>query len=196
MSNEILIPRRRLLQASGCGFAWLAASGIAASSARSRSAAAEPRPVEESQSVTGVAPGHHFASRAKRIIFLFMQGGPSHVDTFDFKPNMIKHDGQSMPFDDSRSIAKTGRRGDLHRVMKSPWQFRQYGEGGHWVSDLFPETAKHADDLCMIHSMHTEGVAHGPATLFLHTGATNSIRPSMGSWVHYGLGEPIARAMI
>lgn len=188
MSNEILIPRRRLLQASGCGFAWLAASGIAASSARSRSAAAEPRPVDESRSATGVASGHHFAPRAKRIIFLFMQGGPSHVDTFDFKPNMIKHDGQSMPFDDSRSIAKTGRRGDLHRVMKSPWQFHQYGEGGHWVSDLFPETAKHADDLCMIHSMHTEGVAHGPATLFLHTGATNSIRPSMGSWVHFGLG--------
>lgn len=181
MANKIEIPRRRLLQASGCGFAWLAASGIAASSISSRAVASERR-------TGGDAPGFHLPPRAKRIIFLFMQGGPSHVDTFDFKPSMIKHDGQSMPFDDSRSIAKTGRRGDLHRVMKSPWKFRQYGEGGHWVSDLFPETAKHADDLCMIHSMHTEGVAHGPATLFLHTGATNSIRPSMGSWVHYGLG--------
>jgi hypothetical protein len=182
MSCEIQIPRRRLLQASGCGFAWLAASGIAASATRSRAAASEASPASAN-------PGYHFPPRAKRIIFIFMQGGPSHVDTFDYKPSMIKHDGQSMPFDDSRSIAKTGRRGDLHRVMKSPWQFQQYGEGGHWVSDLFPETAKHTDDLCMIHSMHTEGVAHGPATLFLHTGATNSIRPSMGSWIHYGLGS-------
>jgi hypothetical protein len=117
-----------------------------------------------------------------------MQGGPSHVDSFDYKPAIEKRDGESIPFDDARVLANSGRRGDSHRVMKSPWAFRQYGEGGHWVSDLFPNVARHSDKLCMIHSMHTEGVAHGPATLFLHCGATNSIRPSFGSWVHYGLG--------
>jgi hypothetical protein len=130
----------------------------------------------------------HLPPKAKRIIFVFMQGGPSHVDSFDYKPAIEKRDGESIPFDDARVLANSGRRGDSHRVMKSPWAFRQYGEGGHWVSDLFPNVARHSDKLCMIHSMHTEGVAHGPATLFLHCGATNSIRPSFGSWVHYGLG--------
>jgi hypothetical protein len=130
----------------------------------------------------------HLPPKAKRIIFIFMQGGPSHVDSFDYKPAIEKRDGESIPFDDARVLANSGRRGDSHRVMKSPWAFRQYGEGGHWVSDLFPNVARHSDKLCMIHSMHTEGVAHGPATLFLHCGATNSIRPSFGSWVHYGLG--------
>jgi hypothetical protein len=130
----------------------------------------------------------HLPPKAKRIIFIFMQGGPSHVDSFDYKPAIDKRDGESIPFDDARVLANSGRRGDSHRVMKSPWAFRQYGEGGHWVSDLFPNVARHSDKLCMIHSMHTEGVAHGPATLFLHCGATNSIRPSFGSWVHYGLG--------
>jgi hypothetical protein len=130
----------------------------------------------------------HLPPKAKRIIFVFMQGGPSHVDSFDYKPAIDKRDGESIPFDDARVLANSGRRGDSHRVMKSPWAFRQYGEGGHWVSDLFPNVARHSDKLCMIHSMHTEGVAHGPATLFLHCGATNSIRPSFGSWVHYGLG--------
>jgi Protein of unknown function (DUF1501) len=79
-------------------------------------------------------------------------------------------------------------RGPSQRVMKSPWKFAQHGRSGHWSSDLFPEINRHIDDLCFIHSMHTEGVAHGPATLFLHTGTTNTIRPSMGSWVQYGLG--------
>src|SRR5258707_10842016 len=74
-------------------------------------------------------------------------------------------------------------------VMKSPWEFSQYGQSGHWASTLFPEINKHVDDLCFVQSMHTEGVAHGPATLFLHCGSTNFIRPSMGSWVLYGLGS-------
>jgi hypothetical protein len=74
------------------------------------------------------------------------------------------------------------------RLLKSPWEFAQYGERGHWVSELFPHMAQHVDDYCLIHSMHTEGVAHGPATLFLHTGATNLVRPAVGSWITYGLG--------
>lgn len=134
----------------------------------------------------GVQP--HFAPKAKRIIFLFMQGGVSHVDSFDYKPMLAKHDGEMLPFDDDRALAKEGERGGLHRVMKSPWHFRQYGQTGRWVSDLFPHMAQHADEMCVAHSMHTEGVAHGPSTLFLHCGATNFVRPSFGSWVSYGLG--------
>src|SRR2546421_167338 len=81
-----------------------------------------------------------------------------------------------------------GARGSQKRVMKLLWKFAQRGKSGRWASDLFPEVAKRADDLCFVHSLHTEGVAHGPATLFLHCGATNFVRPSMGSWVLYGLG--------
>jgi hypothetical protein len=93
-----------------------------------------------------------------------------------------------MPFDDARVFART-RTVTNHRVMKSPWSFRQYGESGHWVSEIFPHIGSHVDDLCFLHGMHTEGVAHGPATLFLHTGSINLIRPSVGSWVLYGLGS-------
>ena len=89
---------------------------------------------------------------------------------------------------DARTIANTGDRSTPQRVMKSPWKFRQHGRTGQWVSELFPEMAKHVDDLCFVHSMQTEGVAHGPATLFLHCGSTNFIRPSMGAWIAYGLG--------
>lgn len=153
-----------------CGFGWLAFSGMAAAR----------NPLADTP-----AP---FRPRAKRVIFLFMQGGPSQVDTFDYKPRLEQDDGKKMPFDDARVLANTGAHGTEQRVMKSPWGFRQYGQSGRWVSDLFPHMARHVDDLCFIHSMQTEGVAHGPATLFLHTGATSFIRPSMGSWISYGLG--------
>ena len=117
-----------------------------------------------------------------------MQGGPSHLDTYDYKPRLERDDGRKLPFDDARTIANTGNRGTDQRVLKSPWKFQQHGQTGRWVSQLFPETARHVDDLCFIRSMHTEGVAHGPATLFLHCGSTNFIRPSMGAWINYGLG--------
>jgi hypothetical protein len=128
------------------------------------------------------------AAKAKRIIFLFMQGGPSHVDSFDYKPILEQKDGSQIAFDDARILANTGQRGTQQRLMKPLWKFRQHGQCGRWASDLFPEMARSADDLCFIHSMHTEGVAHGPATLFLHCGAANSVRPSVGAWVTYGLG--------
>ena len=132
-------------------------------------------------------PGH-FPARAKRVIFVFMQGGPSHVDTFDYKPLLEKHDGEERTFDDARVLAKT-KTITKHRVFKSPWKFKQYGECGQHVSELFPNIAQHVDDLCFLKGMHTDGVAHGPATLFLHTGSINFVRPSVGSWVQYGLGS-------
>lgn len=169
--NPLHFTRREALRTLGCGFGYLALADLAARASVNPLA---PKPV-------------HFPARAKRIIFLFMSGGVSHVDSFDHKPRLDRDDGKMVDFDDLRSIARTGKSPQM-RVMKSMWEHRQRGQCGLWASDLFPEMAKHADDLCVIRSMHTEGIAHGPATLFLHTGTTNFIRPSMGSWVNYGLG--------
>ncbi|MBX7075679.1 MAG: DUF1501 domain-containing protein, partial [Pirellulales bacterium] len=160
---------------AACGFGALAWSALAAQTSVARSAVS-PRG----------AP--HFPPRAKRVIFLFMQGGVSRVDSFDHKPRLANDDGKQMPFDDARQRANSGDGQSSHRVMKSPWNFARHGQTGRWVSDLFPHTARHIDDLCLLHGMQTEGVAHGPATLFLHCGATNFVRPSIGSWTLYGLG--------
>ncbi len=171
MPHSNLFSRRQALQSAACGFGYLAFAGMAA-----RAAAPAVR-----------AP--MLAARAKRVIFLFMQGGVSHVDSFDHKPRLDADNGKSFNFDDARIIANTGKRGSSQRVMKPLWKFAQHGQCGRWASDLFPEINRHVDDICFLHGMHTEGVAHGPATLFLHCGSTNFIRPSMGSWVVYGLGS-------
>jgi Protein of unknown function (DUF1501) len=170
------VTRREWLARTACGFGSLALAGLAASDARAGTNPLAPK-----------APP--FPPRAKRVIFLFMQGGVSHVDSYDYKPRLEKDDGKQLAFDDARIIANTGMRGSSQRVMKPLWKFAKRGKCGRWASDLFPETNKHVDDLCFIHSLHTEGVAHGPATLFLHCGSTNFVRPSMGSWVLYGLGS-------
>jgi hypothetical protein len=178
MTNNHLVnrmmTRRQMLQSTACGFGYLAAAGMAA-----RQAQAAVNPIAASKPL--------FAPKAKRVIFLFMQGGPSHVDTFDYKPSLEKYDGQMMKFDDARTLAKT-REIREHRVYRNLWDFKRYGQCGQHVSELFPHIARHVDDLCFLKGMHTEGVAHGPSTLFLHTGSINLIRPSVGSWVLYGLG--------
>lgn len=175
--NSSLYSRRSALNTLACGFGSLALAGVAGKSTAQAALTTNP-----------LAPKKpHFKARAKRIIFLFMSGGVSHVDSFDYKPNLIEQDGQMMDFADLRSLAKTGK-SPQQRVMKPMWNFSQHGQSGLWASDLFPEMCKHADDFTVIRSMHTDGIAHGPATLFLHTGTTNFIRPSMGSWVTYGLG--------
>jgi hypothetical protein len=165
--------RRDWLRSTSCGFGALALAGLA--SAENAADPLAPKPT-------------HFAPKAKRVIFLFMQGGVSHVDSFDYKPRLYQDDGRMSPFDDARIAANTGKRDSSQRIMKPMWKFAQHGACGHWGSELFPELNKRMDDLCFIHSLHTEGVAHGPATLFLHCGSTNQIRPSMGSWLLYGLG--------
>jgi hypothetical protein len=172
-----MLTRRRFLQDSACGFGALAFAGLGAS----RLLAAEADPLAPKRP--------HFAPKAKRVIFLFMQGGVSHVDSYDYKPFLARNDGKMMNFDDARQIANSGQRApSSQRIFRGPWDFAKYGQSGHWASSLFPEVNRHVDDLCFIHSMHTDGVAHGPATLFLHCGSTTFIRPSMGSWVLYGLG--------
>ena len=171
------LSRRDWLGRTGCGFGAMALAAMASATA------AAPR----ANPLAPKAP--HHKPRAKRIIFLFMQGGVSHVDSYDYKPRLIRDDGKMMPFDDARVIANTGTRGTTQRLMKPLWKFSQHGQSARWGSDLFPEMNKHVDDLCFLHGLHTEGVAHGPATLFLHCGSTTFIRPSFGSWVLYGLGS-------
>ncbi len=173
--RHLQFSRRQALKSMACGFGYLAAAGMATQ----QSLASAPNPLR--------AKLPHFTPRAKRVIFLFMQGGPSHVDTFDYKPRLAKDNGKMLKFDDARVLAKTKQIID-QRVFASPWKFRQYGQCGQYVSELFPRIAEHVDDLCFLKGMHTDGVAHGPSTLFLHTGSINLIRPSVGSWLLYGLG--------
>ena len=168
--------RRQTLKGAACGFGYMALAGLMSRTDRAAAAASgSPNPLAAKLS--------HFAARAKRVIFLFMQGGPSHVDTLDPKPRLKADNGKSFGFRNDRT-----RNVEQFKLMQSPWGFKQYGECGTWVSDLFPRVAEHVDDLCVIKSMVTEGVAHGPSTLFMHTGAINLVRPSVGAWVTYGLG--------
>lgn len=165
--------RRQLLQRAGAGFGYLALSallGAEQARAAGNSVVANPHA--------------HLKPRAKRVIFLFMKGGPSHVDTFDPKPLLDRDHGKPPPFDLPRvTFSKTGA------LLKSPWKFRQYGQSGLPVSDLFPNVARCVDDLCILRSLHGSNPAHGGALLKLHTGSDTFVRPSMGSWVVYGLGS-------
>ncbi len=165
--------RRELLQRTAVGFGSLALAGMCAGEAR-LPAAEDP-----------LAPRQPlFPARARRVIFLFMSGGPSQVDTFDPKPLLTRDDGKPLPFAKPRvQFNSTGN------LLKSPWEFQQYGESGLWVSDLFPHLAKRVDDLCLIHSIHGTNPAHGGAVMKIHTGTDNFVRPSIGSWVTYGLGS-------
>ncbi len=168
--NASLIGRRELLKSSALGFGWLALADLLN--------AAELRPADP---LVPKAP--HFPAKAKRVIFLFMHGGPSQVDTFDYKPKLTADHGKPLPFAKPRVVS--GATGNL---LKSPWSFKQHGQSGAWVSQLFPHIATKVDDLCFIKSMHGSNSRHGGALLELHTGSDTFVRPSMGSWVTYGLG--------
>ena len=157
--------RRDMLQQSALGFGSLALTSLL----QAENPLAAKRP--------------HFPPRAKRVIFLFMKGGPAHMDTFEYKPLLQRDHGKPLPFDKPKvTFAKTGN------LLASPWQFKPYGQCGHMVSELFPHVARHVDDICFIHGAHGTNPAHGGALLKLHTGADNFVRPSMGAWVCYGLG--------
>lgn len=167
------VSRRHLLRRTACGFGML---GL-----RSLLADAAPAP----RNTDPLAPKPpHFEPRARRVIFLFMHGGPSHLDTFDPKPRLTQDHGKPLPFKRPLTFAE----GSTGGLFKSPWGFHRYGESGLPVSDLFPHVARHTDDLCILRSMVGDSVAHGGAVLQLHTGSNTFTRPSMGSWVVYGLG--------
>ena len=128
------------------------------------------------------ARASHFPARAKRVIFLFMNGGPSHVDTFDPKPALERYAGQSPP-----ASLVTGRR-KAGKVMPSPFSARPHGQSGIEVSELFPHVAASIDDICVIRSMYTDNPNHEPSLLMMNSGNMQPIRPSLGSWLTFGLG--------
>src|SRR5580698_1858622 len=162
------LSRRDLLKGVSSGFGYLAFAGLStmAAGAGSKDSPMSPK-----------AP--HFPARARRVIFLCMNGAPSHVDTFDYKPELASADG--------KASARPGRIPGA-KLMGSLWKFRKRGQSGLWVSELFPEVAAHADELCVIRSMQTDLPAHPEAYLMLHTGSSQFIRPSLGAWTLYGLG--------
>lgn len=165
MHPSMPFSRRHLLRTTSAGFGYLAFAGLSSFAAEATSASSK-------NVLAAKAP--HFPATAKRVIFLCMAGAPSHVDTFDYKPQL------------NRDHGKSGRYGG--NLLGSPWQFRQRGESGLWISDLFPEVAKHADDLCMIRSMHCDQPVHPAAQTQMHTGTAQFVRPSLGAWTLYGLG--------
>ncbi len=157
--------RRDILQTISCGFGYLAFSGMAAAAAQQ----------ERKQAGGPLAPKQpHFQPRAKRVIFLCMRGGPSHVDTFDYKPNLTRDSGKSGKY-----------RGAL---LGSPWKFAQHGDGGLWISELFPEVGRMADELCLLRGMNCDQPIHPRAMTQMHTGNAQFVRPSLGAWTLYGLG--------
>jgi hypothetical protein len=161
-----MLTRRDALQSAACGFGSLALSGIA--------------------TAAGLPRGLHHAPQARRVIFLFMHGGPSQVDTFDYKPRLQAEDGKRLPFAPAKNLDPTST--SQARLLASPWKFSRHGQSGLWGSDLFPEVSRHLDDLCVIRSMQSKGQSHGQAVCMIHTGSDNFVRPSMGAWVSYGLG--------
>ena len=157
-----LLSRRQLLQSTACGFGYLAFAGLA-----NEASAAYQDPLAPKKP--------HFAPRAKRVIMLFMDGGPSHMDLFDYKPQLQKDHG------------KKGRK--KATLYGSPWKFRKRGDSGLWASELLPQLVeRHIDDLCIVKSMHADNSAHPFAVPFFHTGSFRFTRPSVGSWLLYGLG--------
>lgn len=178
------LTRRSMLQRSAAGFGHVALAALLARESAADTQGPVDTPATGSVPINPLASKpSHFAARAKRVVFLFMSGGPSQVDTFDPKPLLQRDDGKKYPFEEPR--IKFGETGNL---LKSPWKFKQYGQCGLPVSELFPNIAQCVDDLCIIRSLHGTNAAHGGAVLKLHTGSDTQIRPSMGSWITYGLG--------
>ena len=167
--------RRRLISQLGAGFGGIALASLLADD--TGAATANPLSVKTP----------HFSARAKRVIMLFMFGGPSHLDTFDYKPRLQRDHGKSLPRSALPRVLSFPQQ--LGGLYGSPWKFRQHGKSGTWVSQLFPHIAEIVDDLCVIRSMHCSNPRHGGAVLEWHTGSDTFIRPSMGSWITYGLGS-------
>ena len=175
------IDRRNALRQLGAGFGTL---GLASMLAQSNTGFGVARADLVSNSESPLAPrAPHFAPKAKHVIQLFMPGGPSQVDTFDYKPEIAKHAGQRPESVDRKSLRNTKM-----GLMPSPYAFRQHGQCGRWVSEIFPHVAELVDDLCFIHSMHTDTPEHASAMMMMNVGHLQPTRPSMGSWLTYGLG--------
>ena len=171
---EASLTRRDVLRDATMGFG-LCALGTLLAPSRSRAAGYDP-----AEPLAPKAPP--LPAKAKRVIHIFMNGGPSQVDTFDPKPALAKYGGQSLPIH-LRTERRTGA------AFPSPFEFRKHGESGIEVSEIFPKVAEHVDDLCVVRSMHTDLPNHGPSLMMMNTGTTQQSRPSFGSWLTYGLGS-------
>ena len=164
--------RREFLWESGCGFG---AAALASLLSADGALGANPLAPQAAPAV----------AKAKSVIFLFMYGGPSHIDTFDYKPTMVGMDGKTI------AVKTHGRGGHKNegRIVEPRWKFKPYGQSGKWVSDLFPNLAHCVDDIAFLHSMTAESPIHGSAMLMMNSGKLQSGSPSLGSWVNYGLGS-------
>lgn len=171
--------RREFLWQTGAGFGSVALTSLLSQDGffgSTASAASSANPL--------AAKPPHFAPKAKSIIFLFMYGGPSHIDTFDYKPGMVGMDGKTV---DVKTFGRGGHR-NQGRIVEPKWKFKQYGQCGKWVSDLFPNLAECVDDIAFMSSMTADSPIHGSAMLMMNSGKILSGSPALGSWVNYGLG--------
>jgi len=173
--------RRHFLSTSGVGLGAMALSSLSGASASA------DVPIDSMQPLRGREP--HFAAKAKRVIYLHLTGSPPNLDLYDYKPELIKRDGQDCPdeFLKGRTFAFTS---GVPKLMGTPRKFSQYGNGGTWLSDAVPNfhDPEVVDEMCFIHSMNTDQFNHAPAELLIYTGSPRSGRPSMGAWATYGLG--------
>ena len=172
------VTRRESLRASGLGLGTLAFAGLLSDSGELNAALRRP----------AQSPVPHFAPKAKRIIHLFMNGGPSQIDTLDPKPNLKALDGQPLP-KSIKNTLQTTQRNRVGNIFASPFKFSRHGECGLEVSELYPNVARHADDLCVVRSMLGEVANHTPGLLLTNCGHSALARPSLGSWLLYGLGN-------
>ncbi len=173
--------RREMLSTVGGGFAKLALTGMLTQEGLTNSALAAG-----AASNNPLAPrAKQLPAKAKSVIFLFMYGGPSHIDTFDYKPGMKGMDGKTVQV---KTFGRGGKKNE-GRIVEPKWNFNQYGQSGKWVSDLFPNVATCVDDISFMHSLQADSPIHGSAMLMMNSGSLISGRPSLGSWVNYGLGS-------
>ena len=168
-----LLSRREALLRSGTGFGSLALAGLMSNESNAEVGKLDPLAPKQA----------HYPSKAKHVVHLFMNGGPSQVDTFDPKPMLDKYHGKPLPETNLRTERKTGA------AMRSPFKFKKYGQSGIEVSELFENTAMHVDDMCIIRSMHADVPNHEPSLMLMNCGDGRLPRPSFGSWVTYGLGS-------
>lgn len=182
--------RRRFLGQLGTGFGAVAFAALAQEEARSAEGGRRVA-IDPLQPFAPRPPDFH--ARAKSVIFLYLVGGPSHVDTFDYKPTLQRLDGQSLPASLRRAIEKTKFANVTHgcedKLLGSPYAWRRCGESGMWVSELFPELGRQVDRLCFIHSMQSDSNNHAPSSYEFHTGDIRAGKASLGSWATYGLGS-------
>jgi hypothetical protein len=174
--------RREFMWQAGGGFAGTALAGLMGNQFFASQAVGADNDTAWENPLA--AKASHFAPKAKSIIFLFMYGGPSHIDTFDYKPGMIGMDNKTV---DVKTFGRGGHK-NQGRIVEPRWKFKQYGECGKWVSSLFPNVAQHVDDIAFIHSMTADSPIHGSAMLQMNSGEILSGSPCLGSWINYGLG--------